>query len=62
MGRLTDLCKAFGSMQVSRNGKTVKWIYDYANDKPRMEKEMTKEEIRESERAKWMKVASNSKF
>lgn len=44
-------------MEVSdANGKKVTWLWDYKNDKPRLKSEMTKEEIAESEKAKWQKV------
>ena len=29
------------------------WLWDYVNDKPRLKSEMTKEEIKASEKAKW---------
>lgn len=47
----------YGSMEVSdANGKKVTWLWDYANDKPRLKTEMTKEEIIESEKAKWNNI------
>lgn len=49
----------YGSMEVSdANGKKITWLWDYANDKPRLKTEMTKEEIMASEKAKWMGVKS----
>ena len=55
MGGLARICKMFGQIDVSDgNGKKVTWLYDYANDKPRLKTEMTKEEIKASEKAKWM--------
>jgi major membrane immunogen (membrane-anchored lipoprotein) len=53
MAGLARICKLHGSIKVSANGKTVVWLYDYANDKPRLKSEMTKEEIAASEKAKW---------
>ena len=53
MGGLARICKMYGSFKVSQNGKKVIWLYDYKNDKPRLKSEMTKEEITESEKAKW---------
>lgn len=53
MAELAIICKSFGSMKVSKNGKAVTWLYDYANDKPRLQSEMTQEEISESEKARW---------
>lgn len=54
MGVLAKLCKMYGAIDVQdENGKKVKWIYDYKQDKPRPLSEMTKEEIAESEKAKW---------
>ena len=56
---LARICKMYGSMEVSdANGKKVTWLWDYANDKPRLKTEMTEEEIMASEKAKWMGVKS----
>ena len=42
---LARICKMYGSMEVSdANGEKVIWLWDYANDKPRLKEEMTKEE------------------
>jgi hypothetical protein len=49
MAGLRKILKMSGSMKV--NG--VRWMWDYAKDEPRIESEMTKEERRESEKAKW---------
>ena len=56
MGGLARLCKAYGRIEVISNGEKVVWTWDYVNDKPRLITEMTKEEIMESEKAKWMAV------
>lgn len=57
MSGLARICKMYGSMEVSdANGKKVTWLWDYANDKPRLKTEMTKEEIIESEKAKWNNI------
>lgn len=54
MGGLAKMCKLYGSIDVAdENGKKVKWVYDYAKDKPVLNKDMTKEERRESEKAKY---------
>ena len=54
---LARICKMYGSMEVSdANVKKVIWLWDYANDKPRLKEEMTKEEIAASEKAKWNKL------
>jgi hypothetical protein len=45
----------YGSMKVG----DVVWVWDYANDKPRLEKDMTPEEIKASERAKWESIAKD---
>lgn len=56
-GGLQRVCKLYGSMTVKdNNGKSVRWLWDYANDKARLESEMTKEEIAASERTKWESV------
>lgn len=55
MAGLARICKMYGSVEVSdSNGNKVTWLWDYVNDKPRLKTEMTKEEIIESEKAKWM--------
>lgn len=56
MGGLARMCKTFGRMTVTSDGKKVVWIYDYVNDKPRLESEMTKEEITASEKKKWLSI------
>ena len=57
MGGLARICKMYGSMEVSdANGKKVIWLWDYANDKPRLKTEMSKSEIMESEKAKWNNI------
>jgi hypothetical protein len=60
MAGLARICKMYGSMEVSdANGNKVTLVWDYANDKPRVKTEMTKEEIIASEKAKWMGVKSH---
>lgn len=34
-------------------GNSVTWLWDYAQDRPRLQSEMTKEDIAASEKAKW---------
>ena len=47
----------YGSIKVSdANGKKVTWVWDYKNDKARLKSEMTKEEISESEKAKYQQI------
>lgn len=59
MAGLAKLCKMFGSMKITdANGNKVTWVWDYANDKPRLKSEMTKEEIIESEKAKLRDIKS----
>lgn len=51
---LQKVLKMCGRMYVSdRSGKKVYWLWDYANDKARLESDMTKEEINASEKAKF---------
>lgn len=62
MGGLAKICKLYGSMEViGQDGNKVKWLWDYANDKPRLESEMTEEEIKASEKAKWMNIKKDMK-
>jgi len=53
MTGLQRICKMYGSMKVG----DVVWVWDYANGKPRLEKDMTPEEVKASERAKWESIA-----
>ena len=34
VGGLARICKMFGGMTATSNGRTTKWVYDYANDCP----------------------------
>lgn len=52
--------KLYGSMICEDDkGNKVVWVWDYANDKARLQKEMTKDKITASEKAKWMGVKSD---
>lgn len=59
MAGLARICKQYGSMTVTSGKKKVRWIFDYVNNLPRLEKEMTKEEIAASQaaREKWKRSA-----
>ena len=60
MGGLANICKMYGRLEVKgKDGKKVTWVYDYANDKPRIKGEMTPEEEANSERAKWMSLSDD---
>ena len=62
MAGLSRVLKMYGSMQVTdTNGDKVTWAWDYANDKPILKSEMTKEEVRASEKAKWMGIKKDKK-
>lgn len=62
MGGLARICKMYGSMIVKgSDGKEVKWLWDYVNDKPRLESEMSKEEFAASEKAKWNGIKNEIK-
>lgn len=51
------ILKIYGEMKTTDNkGNSVTHVWDYANDKPRIKGEMTKEEIAASEKAKWMQL------
>jgi major membrane immunogen (membrane-anchored lipoprotein) len=61
MGGLAKICKLYGSIQVTGNdGKKALWVYDYANDRPRLKSEMTKEELAASEKAKWVSLKNEA--
>lgn len=54
MGGLSRLCKLYGSMEVvGADGKKVIWVWDWVANKARLKSEMTKEEWKASEKAKW---------
>jgi hypothetical protein len=60
MAGLARLCKIYGSIKFKdKDGNEIVWLYDYANDKPRLKTEMTKEEIAASEKAKWKIITNN---
>lgn len=54
MGGLKRVAKIYGGMNVTdKDGNTTEWIYDYATDQMKKRSEMTEEEFRASEKAKW---------
>ena len=54
MGGLQRLCKIYGRIQVKdKHGNSTMWVWDYKNDKPMLESEMTKEKTMESDKAKY---------
>jgi hypothetical protein len=59
MGGLARICKIYGGMTVTVKGRTAEWVYDYVQDKPRLKQEMTKEELAESEKAKYQNLKKN---
>lgn len=51
------ILKIYGEIQAAdRHGNSITHVWDYANDKPRIKGEMTKEELAASEKAKWMRL------
>lgn len=57
MAGLAKICEIYGSIEVrDENGKKVTWLWDYANNKPRLKKEMSKQEMIESEKAKLQQI------
>lgn len=56
MAGLARVCKAYGAMTVrDKDGRSARWVYDYANDAPVLETEMPvgSDRWKASERAKW---------
>jgi len=53
MGGIRNICRAYGGLKVTQNGKTVEYVWDYIKDKPRPKSEMTKEELEANERHKF---------
>jgi hypothetical protein len=56
MSGLQRMCKMYGGMTVTGNGKTIRYVWDYANDEPVLEDEMPfgSDRHKASERARWM--------
>jgi hypothetical protein len=48
MSGLRHICKQYGSIVI--NG--VEWVWDYANDRPRVKAKMTTEEMNASKQAR----------
>lgn len=58
---LQKMLKMYGRLIVTNeHGKRVVHVWDYAQDKPRIESEMTKEEKELSEKAKWDMVKKSA--
>jgi hypothetical protein len=57
MTGLQKICKMYGRLKVG----DVMWVWDYANDKPRLEKDMNYDEIKASEKAKWEALGKRMK-
>jgi len=54
MGGLANICKLYGSMVVKNNqGESITYIWDYVSNQARKASEMSEDEIRASEKAKW---------
>ena len=54
MAGLQKILKIYGEMKIKgEDGIEILWVWDYANNKPRIKCEMSKEEITESEKAKY---------
>ena len=49
MAGIARICKLYGKMQIG----DVMWVWDYHRDIALKEKEMTKEQWKASEKAKW---------
>jgi hypothetical protein len=57
MSGLRRICKLYGGMTVTGNdGKTIRYVWDYANDEPVPEGEMPfgSDRHKASERARWI--------
>lgn len=53
MGGIRNICKIYGGLKVTQNGKTVEYVWDYIKDEPRIKSTMTIEELEANERYKW---------
>lgn len=62
MAGLGRILKMYGKMNVTdKDGNKVVWIWDYAENKARLETEMTKEQFAKSERAKYESLQIGNK-
>lgn len=60
MTGIQKLLKLYGRIECKdKNRKRVMWVWDYANDKPNIESEMTKEEWAVSEKAKYNQIKNS---
>lgn len=51
MGGLSRVAKIYGGMTIiGKDGKEVEWLFDYVQDKSRLKSEMSKAEIKASEK------------
>ena len=54
---LQRLLKVYGELKTTDSkGHSFTYVWDYANEKPRIKGEMTKEELAESEKTKFMQI------
>jgi hypothetical protein len=58
---LKRILKLYGAMSVSANGNTERWVWDYAENRSRLQKEMTKEQWAASEKAKYEQLKNKTK-
>jgi hypothetical protein len=62
MTGLSKVLKMYGKMNVTdKNGNKVVWVWDYAENKARLETEMTKEQLAKSEKAKYESLQISNK-
>ena len=50
MSGLRKICKMYGRMKVG----DIEYVWDYHRDKPVPKPEMTKDDFKKSEKAKWL--------
>jgi hypothetical protein len=62
MAGLSKICKLYGGLTVKdSNGKSVRYVWDYIDDKAVPESEMTKERWAASEKKKWTRLMKEDK-
>ena len=62
MSGLQKILKLYGRMDFTdEHGNKATWLWDYANDKPMLKSEMTKEMIAASEKAKYEQIKKHLK-
>ncbi len=61
MSGLRRICKLYGGMTVTIDGKTTEYVWDYEKDEPVKKSQFTHEQLVKSERKKYEKLIEQKK-